>query len=590
MCGIYTYLGNKPAKREVLAGLSRLLYRGYDSWGVAEVVASKIKVEKNVGILDLTSLNLNDQANAAVAHTRWATHGKVSQVNAHPHLASNKSFALVHNGIVENFHELKAKLLKAGQKFKSETDTEVIVKLIKLKRDEGLSWPEALQAVYKTITGRNTIAILTNTGEIWAVRYGSPLVVGQTPDGVYLSSDVVSLDRSVKQVAFVDNLWLVHIAKNRNLEFLDLKTLKKIKPKFQTLKLDFQDEDKGGYDHYMLKEINESPFVVRQLLKQADSEALKQAVELVKQARAVYLIGSGSAGVAAGQAAYYLRTVAQVPAVNLIGADADSYLNLFDKDSILIALSQSGETADVIEVLEKAKTKGAKLVSYVNMPGSMMTQLADVSQMANAKAEICVMSTKVVLSQMAFGYLLTQALNSNLSKAKKDLNQLALTLEELLADQDWLKTINKLALKLKKETDIYLLGKSEGFFIVKEGMIKLIEGAYVHTHALPAGDLKHYVITIVEEGTPVIGLISSQAIKKDLQSALTEVKARGATTIALSYTDDVAADEIINLKPLTALTELEGLVALQLLGYYLAKALGHNIDKPRHIAKSVTVK
>ncbi len=591
MCGIYVYSGKNQATDQVLAGLSRLLYRGYDSWGVAWLSDGQLKLKKQVGALKVKQVKLSKSYNSttALGHTRWATHGAVRVKNAHPHLSSKNGFALVQNGIVENFHELKKSLIDQGYKFISDTDTEVIVKLIERERGQGLSWLESLRKVYELIHGRNTIALLTNQGEIWAVRYGSPLVVAKSNQAFWLSSDVVSLPKEAKKIAFVDNLKVVNLDEKGNLSLFDLKTKKKLKPRWQTHNLDYTDEGKQGYQHYMLKELNQSPLVIKQLVKLAKEAKFKQAVKLVKQVRQVFVVGSGSAGVAAGQIAYYLRTIAQVPAVSLIGADAESYLSLMDQETLVIAPSQSGETADVLEVLEAALARKAKLLTYVNMPDSMMTRLADVSLLAQAGPEICVMSTKVVLSQMAFGYLLAQAVVKKTKEATNELNRLATNLEEMLASLDYHRQLKNWAKALSKEKDIYLLGKGSGFNVVAEGMIKLIEGSYLHAHALPAGDLKHYVITIVESGTPIIGLVQDETVLKDMTSALTEVKARGAKTYALSYTQQTPVDEILVL-PKSKLVELEALTTLQFLGYYTAKELGNNIDKPRHIAKSVTVK
>jgi len=329
---------------------------------------------------------------------------------------------------------------------------------------------------------------------------------------------------------------------------------------------------------------------VRQVSQMTGQPHFDQAVKLIRRAKRVYVIGSGSAGVAAGQIAYYLRTVAKIDATNLIGADAASYLNLFDAETVLLAPSQSGETADVIEVLQQARLKGAKLITYVNMPGSMMTRLADIALMAQAGPEICVMSTKVVLSQMVFGYLLASQLVDKADQARLALEKLAYALDELLNNRLWLTQLKKMAHELAHQPHVYLLGKSESYFVAKEGMIKMIEGVYLHAHTLPAGDLKHYVIAIVSPRTPILALVCSQTVVRDMQSALSQVKARGAKTYALSLTGHLKVDQLVKLPRLEQLTELLGLVSLQLLSYYMAKKLGNNIDRPRNIAKSVTVK
>ncbi len=590
MCGIYTYVGQKAAEKEVLAGLKRLLYRGYDSWGVAGLVDKRIQSVKEIGVLRQTKPLGFGLSHMALGHTRWATHGGVTQKNAHPHLSQDGSLALAHNGIVENFAVLKNDLIQQGETFVSETDSEVILRLIERALKNQHHWPTIFKQVYDEIRGRNTIVVLTRQGEIWAVRDGSPLVIGVGQNEIILSSDTMSLPSRIKKMIFVDNHQVVGVNAQGKLSIYSLDNDQKIKPKFEVLHRAKNVINKDGYQHYMLKEIYQSAKVVKQVRQMINQPQLDQAAKLVSHAQKVYVIGSGSAGVAAGQIAYYLRTIAQVDAVSLIGADASSYLNLFDSTTVIIAPSQSGETADVIEVLEQARAKGAQIITYVNMPGSMMTRLADVSLMAQAGPEICVMSTKVVLSQMAFGYLLASQIAQQSTKADRQLQLLATSLDKLLKQKKWLRQLKTMAHQLAYQNHIYLLGKGRSYSIIKEGMIKMIEGVYLHAHALPAGDLKHYVIAIVTQGTPVLALVSDLSMLRDVQSALSEVKARGAKTYGLSFTDELKADEHLRLPHLTQLTELLGLVALQLLSYYMALELGNNIDKPRNIAKSVTVK
>ena len=354
MCGIYASVKQPNSKdisqstQRVFDGLKRMLYRGYDSWGIATSDGKSIKTFKQVGVLDKFPPNLDIDSNTAIGHTRWATHGSVNKVNAHPHASKNKKLALVHNGIVENFDELKAELINNGEEFVSETDSEVILKLLQIEL-EANDMKIALKNVYQKLEGRNTIVVLTEDESIWAVRFGSPLIIGIGKNEIVLSSDVVSLSNNLRKMVFVDNNQIVHITKSLDYEIFDIKTLKKIQPKLEQLTQKQYSSDKAGYEHYMLKEINESSNVIRNILKIYNDEEFKSATKLIKKAGKIYTIGSGSAGVAAGQIAYYLRTVGNVNATSLIGADADSYYDLFDDKTVIIAPSQSGETADVIE-------------------------------------------------------------------------------------------------------------------------------------------------------------------------------------------------------------------------------------------------
>lgn len=590
MCGIFGYVGEKrDATLAVFDGLKRLDYRGYDSWGIGVIQKSGIVMNKHIGVINKKLLKL-PQGSIAIGHTRWATNGAVTVPNAHPHWASDKSFILAHNGIAENFNSLKTKLQKKGYRFVSETDTEVIVHLVEEKRKGAKDLAEAVRLAFKELKGRNTIIVLSKDGEIIAARNGSPLVVGETGNfsEIYLSSDTLSFAPYVEHIIVLDNGQMVTCSKNR-VDVFDIKTGNKIKHKLENNTIIDSVVDKEGYAHFMIKEIHEEPSAINRVIDQPDQELIKFA-KIVKRARNVYCIGSGTAGATAAQMAYYLRLFGNIPAVGLIGAEAWEYIHLVDKKDIIIVLSQSGETADVLEILEKVKKKGTPIASFINMPGSMITRLSDYKFMAQAGPEICVMSTKIFVSQLAWGYLVAKAVQGKLKDGKIKLRSLSKHIAAFLQNKKTTQEIRHLAQGLGKNQDVFLLSKGQNLQIIKEGMIKIIEGSYIHAHAIAAGDLKHYAITLMEPGVPVIFIISNDEVKTDVINSLNEVKARGAYIIGIGSQREIGFDEYLAVPDMGEVSAIINIVPLQLLAYYTAASLGNNVDKPRNIAKSVTVK
>ncbi len=590
MCGIFAYKGEKNVTPILLNGLKRLEYRGYDSWGIAVQTDNKIYVEKQIGkISEIENLNNFPTSHIGIAHTRWATTGAVTQINAHPHFSTDKSFTLAQNGIVENYLELKADLIKKGYQFLSQTDTEVIVRLIedKLKQDKNLVL--AVRNAFLELKGRNTIIILTNEGKIIAARNGSPLVIGlndQTNE-LFISSDTLSFAPYANKMIVIDNGQLISL--DQEIEIIDIKTGQKYPNNLEVINLHNNKVDKEGHPHFIHKEIFETPQTLIQLTKQNKNLCLELA-SAIKRARTVYTIGSGTAGAAASQIAYYLRKFAKINAIGLIGADAQEYIDLFSKEDLIIAPSQSGETADVLEVLEIAKQKKVKIASYVNMPGAMMTRLSDYKFMANAGPEISVVSTKIFTSQIAWGYLIAKAVNNQFDEALTNIQQLAQEIDKYLKTENNHLQIKSLAKQLVKNNDIFLLGKSQNYLIVKEGMVKLIECSYKHAQAMPSGDLKHYAITLMQPGIPVITVLSNDDVKADVINAINEVKARGAMVIGISPDNEQDFSVYLPVPDTRETSAIMNLIPLQLLAYYLGVEMGNDVDKPRNIAKSVTVK
>lgn len=594
MCGIFGISSQKKidTAQVIHDGLKRLEYRGYDSWGIAVLNKRSIEVVKKIGAIPETLPHAMPEVLAGIGHTRWATHGGVTSANAHPHVSLDGSFALAHNGIVENFEELKQELKQKGRTFATQTDTEVIVGLLEqefLKTGDSLeARSSAVRNTFKRLRGRNTIIVLTKHNEILAARNGSPLVVGKKSNDFYVASDTLSLSLFATDMLSIENghMMVIHA---HAAHLLDIATGKTMPPVFAPLKLEHADIDKGNFDHYMLKEIFETPRVLHEVSR-IDQKKLKLLAQAILKAQQVYVIGSGTAGIAAAQSAYFLRSIAKVHAKSLIGAEAHEYIDLFTREDIIIAPSQSGETADVLEILEAAKSQGVTIATFTNMPESSTERLSDFAFHAQAGPEICVMSTKVYSAMQAFGFMLSHEVCGTLDRALEKLSVVEQSIHNMLSDTLLLERLKKLADTLIRKEHIFLLGKGQNLATVQEGMVKIVEGSYKHAHAIAAGDLKHYAITIIEKGVPVVFVIANDSNARDMLSAVHEVKARGGDIIAFAPQINDSFDTYIPVPDLGEASSLAAIVPLQLLAYYMAVALGNNVDKPRNIAKSVTVK
>jgi len=433
--------------------------------------------------------------------------------------------------------------------------------------------------------------VLEQLGKVYAARNGSPLLVGRCSRSqeYFCSSDVLSLAKEADEYLVVENGQLIELQPGK-CQLFDCATGQELQLRFQPLQIQQSEASKGKFPHYMLKEIFDSPAVIRQVICQKKAK-LQELAQIITPARQVYCIGSGTAGIAAAQMAYLLRNLAKIPAVALVGADAAEFIEMLSPDDVLLAPSQSGETADVLEMLELAKQKGAKIVTYVNMPASSMTRLADLSFLANAGPEICVMSTKVFTSQICWAYLVASLVASQYDSALDRLEQLAVEIERYLQDNASRQQLQKLAEWLSTQSNLFLLAKGTNFQIIREGMVKLIEGAYLHAQAIPAGDLKHYAITLIEKGTPVLVLTSNDGSRSDVLTAAQEVQSRGATVVHIGPQLSLSHFPYqVDVPDQGELTFAMNLLPLQLLAYELAVKLGHDVDHPRNIAKSVTVK
>lgn len=589
MCGIFGYIGKRNAATTIIDGLKRLEYRGYDSWGVAVVDAGKIGVTKKIGAIgDLKELASLPDSHIGIGHTRWATHGGVTNVNAHPHYSSDKSFVVAQNGIVENFQDLKKMLLDKGYKFESQTDTEVIVRLIEEKLKYEHDFFKAIRAAFLDLKGRNTIIVLTTESDhIIAVRNGSPLVIGKGKDEVFFASDTLSFADKTDQVIYVNNYEMVEYDAGE-INLYNVKSGKRLKYTVATLTHEDVSIAKEGYDHFMIKEIVEQRYTIKEAVQYTEAE-LEPLIKAIKKARRVYTVGAGTASFAACQIAYFLRMYAGVVAQDLKSYEMESYINEFSDQDLVIAISQSGETADTIEAVEFAKNNGAKIASLVNMLGSTLTRISDYPYFSRSGPEICVASTKAFTAQVSWGFVLAMAVAGKYDKAKEQITALAKDLEAYFSPTLF-EHIKDVVKKIAKAEHFFVLGKGQNFAVALEGALKVKEITYKHFEGFAAGELKHGVIALIEKGTPVFAIVSEDNNKSDMLSAIAEVKARGAFTIAVAKENNDLYDEFIATPKEGLADSIVNVIPFQLLSYFLGVHLDRSPDKPRNLAKSVTVK
>ncbi len=618
MCGIYASF-SADANKKVFDGLKKIEYRGYDSWGIATLVeqnfstfsksSSKdnnnsqkpnfaIKVQKETGKLSDARKFENLVSNLALGHTRWATHGGVTKINAHPHLATNESFALVQNGVVDNYQELKQELEKTGYDFISETDTEVIVGMLEKEMGEAQVLDEnSFIKVFNRLLGRNTIACITNDGRIMAIRNGSPLVVGKNSMGeFYFSSDIISLFGLIESYLIIETGQLaIFNSQNGIFSLMDVKTQKSVDVNFkhikdeESLKNSIQNMNKNDFSSFMLKEIHEQATMLSNVIKDSNKDYLL-ATKMIKESNKVFTLGSGSASFAAGNTAYLLRK-SGIYASTIAAYEADSYQDFFDKNSVGIVFSQSGETADTNEIVEQMKKNKMKIISVVNMPASSLSQMSDLTFMLKVGPEQAVASTKTFSGQVLWGMIISEILSgSKFNDIEIKINEFEHKLSEWFGDILIQRKIKKIAKKLVNTSQLFLLGRGDLYYATLESALKLKEISYMHAEGFSGGELKHGVIALVTKGTSVMCLVAEDENKKNMLNAIAEVKARGGRIIAISKLNNSLYDEWIQIPDTDDFSFISSIIPSQLLTCYIAMENSYDVDKPRNLAKSVTVK
>lgn len=588
MCGIFGYVGYRnTASKLVFEGLKNLEYRGYDSWGVAVVSEGKIILKKKAGKIGDASVDSLRGGNLAIGHTRWATHGGVTDINAHPHLDCTRAIAVIHNGIFENYEGFKKKLILKGHKFVSETDTEVISHMLE-DTSKKMTFPEALRSVFRKMEGLNAVIAINNRdGLLVAVRNGSPLCVGFGKKENFLASDASALLQYTKYVYFLEDDEMVVISGNY-VSVSKIKSGKKVKYKKQRLNWKFNQGEKGKYPSYMIKEVYEQPQIVSDIAANFSIQA-KKGARLIKEAKGTYLVGCGTASYACLAGEYFFSKIAKKHVNFSVGSEFGYHLNFLNKDSLVIALSQSGETMDILESVKKAKERGAKIASLVNIFGSSLYRLSDYKMLIGAGLEKSVASTKAFSGMLAHLILLAYNLADRSSGGQKVLSMAVRSMKEVLSSKV-VKKVNVLAEKIVAKRDIYVIGRGISFSTSLETALKIKEISYIHAEGLAAGELKHGPLALIEKGTPCIAFLPKDETYGANLAAAMEMKARGGFVIGISFKPHEVFNYYIPVKDAKEATIIPNIVVGQLLAYYLAIKKGLDPDKPRNLAKSVTVK
>ena len=614
MCGIVGYVGKKEAKPILINGLLRLEYRGYDSAGIATIEENNIKVVKDKGRVN--QLNEDPEINylrgtIGIGHTRWATHGRPSSVNSHPHLDNSRCFAVVHNGIIENYAELKEFLISKNYIFLSETDTEVIPNLINYyyensSGEENLVGNERfLKAVIdatKELKGSYAIEILSSLYPdcMIVVRKDSPLVIGKGESENYISSDIPAILSFTKDFYLLDDREFAVITRN-DISFYN-ENLEKIEKEIKNITWDAGAAEKDGYDDFMLKEIYEQPKSIRETIGSrlpkdslSSIEDLDISKEYLESIKKIFIVACGTAMHAGLTGKAIIENLCEIP-VEVEAASEFRYRNpIINSKTLCIYISQSGETADTIAALKLAKSKDAKTIAITNVIGSSISREADYTLYTHAGPEIAVASTKAYTSQIALLAILAinfaEKLDINYGKTKELKEEILLLpekIEEVFKQEN---EIKEFANRIYGEKDIFFIGRGVDYTVSLEGSLKLKEISYIHSEAYPSGELKHGPIALIENGTTVISIITNPLLVEKSVSNIQEVVSRGAKTFVVTNQEfNSSFDKVIKIPETSPLiSPILSVIPLQLLAYFISKAKGLDVDKPRNLAKSVTV-
>ena len=587
MCGIFGYVGKKNnAAQMVLSGLKLLEYRGYDSWGIAVKNAKTIATEKHVGKIGDAETVL-PESTLGIGHTRWATHGGVTQENAHPHLDCKKELAIIHNGIIENYAQIKEELLKKGHVFLSETDTEVAPHLIEEYIKEGNGFASSFRKAFNRLSGLNAIvAAYAPSKEVMAAKTGSPLVVGRAEDGLYLASDAAGIIEHTRDLLFMKDGEMVILGDE--IQLVSLSDGSKKDAHFESVDWKIEESDKGQYEYFMLKEMHEQPNIVRNIATTYEDQ-IKEVAKLISEAFGTYFIGAGTAYNACLAGTYMFSKIAKRH-VNTAPASEFNYLEDFLTDrSLIIPFSQSGETIDVIEPLNRAKEKGSKIAAVVNSLGSSIYRMADEKVLLGAGPEKAVASTKAYTAKLSILLLLSYALVDNFKKGQEMLLHAAAEMEKVLQEES-LQKLDEIVDALDNAEHMYTVGRGVSFPTALEAALKIKEVSYVHTEGLAGGELKHGPIALITKGTPCIVFAPEDETYDAMVSNAMEIKARGGIIIGVGPDRETVYDHFIEIADSQDASPVSQIVPIQYLAYKMALKRNLDPDKPRNLAKSVTVK
>ncbi len=611
MCGIVGYIGKKQAAPILLDGLAKLEYRGYDSAGIAvrdgsaEAVVVKAKGRLKV-LAEKTNSGLSVKGCCGIGHTRWATHGEPSAENAHPHYSDDKNIIVVHNGIIENYQELKEKLSKSGYAFYSQTDTEVLAKLVDYYYKKYGDGPiDALARCMMRVRGSYALAVMYKDypEELYVARKDSPMIIGAEKGETFLASDVPAILNYTRNVYYIGNLEIAKLEKGK-VSFFNIDR-EEISKEITEIKWDAKSAEKAGFEHFMMKEIHEQPKAAQDTLNSVvkngtiDLSECGLTEERIKSVGHIYIVACGSAYHAGMVAQYVIESLAKIPVRVDLASEFRYRKPLLEKDGLVIIISQSGETADSLAALREAKGRGIKTLAIVNVVGSSIAREADDVFYTLAGPEIAVATTKAYSTQLIAGYLLAvqfakvrgQIDEKRYSSLVKDLLALPDKMKRVLEDKE---RIQWFAAKFANAKDIFFIGRGIDYAVSMEGSLKMKEISYIHSEAYAAGELKHGTISLIEDGTLVVSVLTQQELYEKMIGNMAEVKSRGAYLMGLTaygnYNVEDTADFTTYIPRTDSLfTASLAVIPLQLMGYYVSVAKGLDVDKPRNLAKSVTV-
>jgi glucosamine--fructose-6-phosphate aminotransferase (isomerizing) len=605
MCGIFAYYGKKRNAPEiVIEGLKTLEYRGYDSWGIAYKKDQNILIYKQVGKIGDYDLKTSQFANSnlsigeiedsnaiemSMGHTRWATHGRVNKVNSHPHFTEDNNIVLIHNGIMENYLEIKKYLKTKGHKFHTETDTEVIAHLID-EHCKTHNFEDSVKLATKEMEGRYAfIAMKKDNDQLIIARKGSPLIIGveEEKKEFFIASDIPAFLKHTNKVIYLDDNQLAKI-ENGKIKFYDMNSGEEIQKRIIEIDIDIESAEKGDYPHFMLKEIMEQKETLNKASNQ-DPEIIERVAKEIKKAYGTYVVGCGTAGKVGMVGQYLFAKIAKKHINFSFGSEFHANKEFLTNKSLVICISQSGETADTLEAIEIAREKGAKVISIVNVESSTMARLSDIVIPIKAGPEKAVASTKATTSQLAILTLLAYTYIGQAHEGKQLLIDTASQINDMLNPR-YEEHINELAKKIHAVESMYIIGRESNYPIALEAAIKLQEVSYIHAEGFAAGELKHGPIALISERTPVITLVPNDTIQNEMLSNATEVKSRGGYIIGVSPENHSVFDFWIKVPDAGDCSPIVNIIPIQILSYKLALLRQNDPDKPRNLAKSVTVK
>lgn len=594
MCGIIAAVGTKDnANQIVINGLKNLEYRGYDSWGVAYRDKNLIRSRKGIGKLIASEETLEvlsrEKANLAIGHTRWATHGATTKTNSHPHFSCDLNIAVVHNGIIENYQELRSSLEKQGHKLRSQTDTEVIAHLIENENKYSKSLTEAVGRALQHIEGAFAIAVIEESSNLLVgARRGSPLVIGLGKNQKFLASDIPAFLSETKEVIFAKEGDLIELS-NDDIKIFSLDTGKKRDFEIEEISWTPEQAQKGDFEHFMIKEIFDQPDALKKVIAQHRNN-IEDLADEINSSYGTFFTACGSAYHAALAATYLFSKVASRHVNVCVASEFPSYEHFLKEKTLLALISQSGETADTLEAMRAAKRRSSKTLGIVNVQGSTLAREADLHILTQAGPEICVLATKSFTSQVALVTLLAYA-SAGIYSAGRDLLKSSVeAVEDMLKDRHLIKQLSKIAKDIAQKDHLYTIGRGLNYPTAMEAALKIKEVSYIHAEGFAGGELKHGSIALIEEGTPVIVFAANDENKAEIISNAMEVKSRGAYVIGIAPDNNEVFDEWIKVADLPNAMPILGSIPTQILAYYLAVERGTDPDKPRNLAKSVTVK